>query len=105
MGSANRLSLFMAVRLNDFEHECQENRFCGSGALQAPRWNALSSTRWQTSRGLAASYLRLRRIVGIVFGEATDAKQRPGFSPDPPHAAFFAGALCLRGDLAVVFCF
>ena len=36
--------------------------------------------------GFAAGYLRLRRWFGIVFGAVTDAKQRPGFPPDPPSA-------------------
>jgi len=34
--------------------------------------------------GFAAGYPRLRRFTTIVFGAATDAKQRPGFPPDPP---------------------
>jgi hypothetical protein len=47
-------------------------------------------------RGFAAGYLRLRRLPSIVFGAVTDAKQRPGFPPDPPLAATNIGGIDLN---------
>ena len=42
------------------KHDCPAER--GNAArYQSQRWNALSSTRWQSECGFAAEYLRLRR--------------------------------------------